>query len=835
MKAVIMAGGEGTRLRPLTSMRPKPMVPIVNQPVMEHILGLVKHYGMTEIVATLQFMPQVIEEYFRDGEEWGVDISYALEETPLGTAGSVKNAEEALDDTFLVISGDALTDINLRQVIDYHATHDGPVTICLKRVDDPLEFGVVITREDGRIERFLEKPTWGQVFSDTINTGIYVIDREVLDHIPSKKQYDFSAELFPKLMDEGYPLYGYVADGYWCDVGSLGSYMQVHRDILDGKAMIYVPGIRARNDIWVGEDADIDESVLIAEKVVIGHNTKVKPGARLGSYTVIGDNCVIGNDAEVMRSVVWNDAFIGKQSAVRGAVVCRRADIRSRATVEIGAVVGDESMVGQGAVISNDVQIYPFKRIEPAATVTSSIIWESRGVRSLFSADGVRGLVSVDITPQLALRLAMAHGTTLPAGSHVVVSRDGSRAARMIKRAMVAGLNAAGVNVRDLRVASPAVTRFTARDTRSVGGVHIRTSAEDFQHVEIHFYDKAGMDLPAGSEKKVERLYFREEFRRSFFDEVGEIIYPPRALEYYTAGLVEALGGKLSTGKRMKVVADMGYGMASLVLPQVAAGWDMDLVSLNPFLDAERTYTTSEEKETSGEQLQRTIDVFQADLGVTIDVSAERVSLVSPAWGRLDGDTALHAVVDLWCRYDESDRAVAVSLSASDVVDRIAEEHGRRVIRCGRSRRALSACAQQEGVGLAGSQNGGFVFRDFLAGYDAVMTLGMVLKMLATDGRTLDEVVASLPPSHVVSHPVFCAYDQKGAVMRAVSEAVAGKRTELTEGIKVYEDGGWALVLPHADEPQVLLYAEGASEEEAEKLVRRYAGIVADVVRQGEP
>ncbi|MDH4140888.1 MAG: nucleotidyltransferase family protein, partial [Coriobacteriia bacterium] len=187
MQAVIMAGGEGTRLRPLTSLRPKPMVPIVNQPIMQHILGLVKHHGITDAVATLAFMPQVIEDYFGDGEEWSMSISYALEETPLGTAGSVKNAMPILaDETFIVISGDALTDINLAEVIHFHKEREAHVTIALKSVPDPLEFGVVITDDDGRIQRFLEKPSWGQVFSDTINTGIYVLEPEIFDHVPDK-------------------------------------------------------------------------------------------------------------------------------------------------------------------------------------------------------------------------------------------------------------------------------------------------------------------------------------------------------------------------------------------------------------------------------------------------------------------------------------------------------------------------------------------------------------------------------------------------------------------------------------------------------------------------
>jgi mannose-1-phosphate guanylyltransferase / phosphomannomutase len=252
-----MAGGEGTRLRPLTSLRPKPMVPIVNQPVMEHILGLVKHHGISDVVATLAFMPQVIEDYFGDGAEWGTNLSYALEETPLGTAGSVKNAETLLEGSpFIVISGDALTDIDLtsghrvpprerRSGHDRAQEHARPPRV---RCRDH--------RRDDRIERFLEKPSWGQVFSDTINTGIYVIEPEVLDHIPEREITISPRSSFPLLMEKGFPLYGCVVDGYWCDVGSFDSYMQAHRDVLDGKAMVFVPGVETRERVWIEQGAE---------------------------------------------------------------------------------------------------------------------------------------------------------------------------------------------------------------------------------------------------------------------------------------------------------------------------------------------------------------------------------------------------------------------------------------------------------------------------------------------------------------------------------------------------------------------------------------------------
>src|SRR6478609_9363143 len=237
-----MAGGEGTRLRPLTSNAPKPMMPLVNEPMMEHIVRLLKQHGFDEIVVTVAFMANNIRSYFGDGADFGVRMVYATEDTPLGTAGSVRNAMDELDERFLVISGDVLTDIDLGQLVAFHEEHQALATIGLVAVDNPLEFGIVITHEDGSIERFLEKPTWGQVFSDTINTGIFVLEPKIFDYIAPDRPVDFSSEVFPRLLEEGQPLYGAVAEGYWEDVGTLEAYLAAHKDMLDGKVAVNLSG-----------------------------------------------------------------------------------------------------------------------------------------------------------------------------------------------------------------------------------------------------------------------------------------------------------------------------------------------------------------------------------------------------------------------------------------------------------------------------------------------------------------------------------------------------------------------------------------------------------------
>ena len=271
MKAVVMAGGEGTRLRPLTSNQPKPMVPIVGKPCMEHILELLRAHGFEDVIVTVAFLPQAIRSYFGDGASLGLNIQYSVEESPLGTAGSVRLASDALDDTFLVISGDALCDIDLKKIVEQHQEKGAAVTIGLKSVENPLEFGIVVTDEDGKVERFLEKPSWGQVFSDTINTGIYVLEPEVLKHVPTDRPYDFAKELFPLLLEMGRPIYGYVCEGYWQDIGNLDQYRQANFDALDERVRLNVPGLKIRGDVWIGEGVEIDDVEGVEGPAFIGN------------------------------------------------------------------------------------------------------------------------------------------------------------------------------------------------------------------------------------------------------------------------------------------------------------------------------------------------------------------------------------------------------------------------------------------------------------------------------------------------------------------------------------------------------------------------------------
>ncbi|MBK5092291.1 MAG: mannose-1-phosphate guanyltransferase [Actinobacteria bacterium] len=822
IKAVVMAGGQGTRLRPMTSNQPKPMVQVANKPLMEHIVELLKRHDIEDVVVTLQFLPTLITSYFDDGSGWGVNLNYVTEESPLGTAGSVRNAHSFLDTQFLVVSGDAVTDVDLGAAVQFHRERDAMVTIVLKKVEDPLEFGLVITDKEGKIVKFLEKPGWGEVFSDTINTGIYIIEPEVLNFVPDDQPYDFSRDLFPQLLEDGVPLYGYVADGYWCDVGNIDQYLSVHRDILDGLVDIKVPGHRMENNVWLGDGVGIDDSVQIRGPVLIGNHVKIEPGSNIREYSVIGNNVVIKRENFIHRVVIMDNSYIGPSCHVRGSVVGRNCDIKSGVRIEEGAVLGDDCLVGDNAMINQGVLVFPFKTVDARATVSTSIIWESRGMRSLFGKRGVSGLVNVDITPEKAVRLGMAYASTIPLNSQVVTSRDGTRSARIIKRAFMTGINSAGVHIRDLEVSALPVNRFTVANHWGAGGVDFRTSERDPQWLDITFFDEEGRDLDQNARRNMERIFTRNDFRRAFLDELGEIYYPARAVEAYTRAIEEKLDLPLIQEKRFKVVFDYGYGAASLILPELLGKLGCEVLSLNAFTDEKRLLTSRPPREEALKRLAEVVASFNADMGLLFDNGAERIAVVDEGKEVIAGSDLLAVMTDLVTKTRPTGK-VAIPVNQPAFIEEIATNRGLEIMRTRVDRSSLMAAAQQEGMVFAGGGDGGFIFPDFMPVYDAMMTFARMLEMLAATGETLAQLKRDLPAYYLMRREVVTSWEAKGAVMRQLLETHEDDGIDSTDGMKIsWEKYRWVLILPDQEEPVLHLYAEGRDEEDCRGILDRY-------------
>lgn len=834
MNAVIMAGGFGTRLRPLTHNIPKPMIPMANKPMMEHIVDLLCEHGITDLVALLHFQPEIIESHFGDGAEFGVRMTYVGAAEDYGTAGAVKNAEAHLEGTFLVISGDLLTDFDLRAALQFHRERGADLTILLTRVENPLQYGVVITEADGRISRFLEKPTWSEVFSDTVNTGIYLLQPSVLDLIPPRREFDFSKDLFPLMMREGKRLFGHVAAGYWRDVGDLLEYRLAHQDILAGTIKVKIPGRKVEGldrEIWLGSGTRVDFTAGLRGPVLVGKNTRVEANARI-TNSVIGDNCIIEEGAVIADSILWNNVYIGRGAILKENVVGRGSEIKARARLFEGALISDACRIGEGSVVKADVKVWPQKVVEDGATLSTSLVWGERWSRSLFGAYGVTGLGNIELSPEFTAKLGAAFGATLREHAVVRTSRDPHRTSRIINRAMICGLLSAGVDVHDLRVAPIPVVRYQMGVHGAVAGVHVRKSPYDPELIDIKFFDERGMDISANREKGIERLFFREDFRRAKIEGTGVLSFPEYDVEYYQEGILGFINREAIRARAPKVVIDYSCGSSATIFPAILGKLGCEIIALNAYMDESKITKTSEEFQRSLKQLCEIVRILGADVGIMLDTGAEKLFLVDDKGDLLSDELAL-AVVALLVARTDSPGTIGVPITASAVLEELVAPHGFQVKRTKIAPRALMEAAAQEGVVFVGDAFGGFIFPRFQPAFDGMLATLKILEMLALSDLTLHEAIRYVPKRVTTREQIPCPWEMKGTLMRTLIEATKNDEVELVDGVKIHLGSDWAAIYPDHDKPAFHILVEAATRARAEEIASTYRDRVKEWLARG--
>ena len=376
-----MCGGEGTRLRPLTFERPKPSIPILNKPSVVHLIEHLANEGFNDIVITLGYMAEKIEEQLGDGRIYGVHINYVYEDEKLGTAGGVKNAEKYLKgEPFIVLGGDHVLNLNLRELYRFHERMNAKVTIALLSIDDPSEFGIADMDVNNRIHRFLEKPGPGEIFSNLASTGIYMCDPDILDMIPEKQAYDFARDLFPKLLKNGEKINGVLARGNWTDVGSPAAYRQAQRWMLAGMPGTIIEGrfttkdARINGPLHLSHNVSVGSNSAIVGPIIIGENTVIGDNVLIGPYTTIGSNCTIDDDSRILSSYIFNDVTIGKNTNVSGSIIDNRTTVGNNCSLENGTVIGPDVVVGSGATIHSNVKIWPKQTIKEGVSVKENIV-----------------------------------------------------------------------------------------------------------------------------------------------------------------------------------------------------------------------------------------------------------------------------------------------------------------------------------------------------------------------------------------------------------------------------------------------------------------------------
>jgi mannose-1-phosphate guanylyltransferase/phosphomannomutase len=828
MKAVIMAGGQGSRLRPLTEGVPKPMVPILGRPMMAYILEAVRAAGITDILVTLHYRPNLIQDYFGDGGDWGVNLEYAIEEHPLGTAGSVKNGEHFLDEPFLIISGDALMDYDLKALTELHTESQALVTFCLARVQDPSEFGIVVTDSDCRVQRFQEKPAPSEVFTDTVNTGIYVMDPRVLGEIPADTEFDFSHDLFPALLERGERLMGHVARGYWSDIGNVDQLEQATWDLLEGLVNLPIPGEAIREQIHVEGSAHIEEGCSLQGPAWIGRDAILRSGAVVGPYAVVGRHSEVDSGARLRRSILLDSCYVGEHAEVRGAFCGNRVLLEQEVEIEAGAVIGDDVHLGRGVSIEAEVRVWPHLEVEADTLIDQNVVWESVGRPALFSEYGVAGLANLRLTPETAARIGKAFGAYLGRDQQVVVGHGSHPFSHVLEKAFVSGLLSVGIRVEPLGVSSHAISRFAvSRNIEFEGGAFVRQGPEHAQVAVIELYDRNGHPLPRKARRKVEATYRRADFPKVDADHVGRLLSTGDHEARYVSELMSELDRDALRAMEPKLAVLSRNRWSTRVLDIL-----LDEIQTEAVTVSGETGPPGRDTEDPGQRLREIYALGGEHRRIGLYLSADARSMwLLDEYGHLYQPSDVNHLLVLAYLNDgpgtDRDNHVFLPPQTPDRIREQATAKGWQV----RERRLGLAETIAESRGPRPYR--WLDFEHFYLGMAAVPAFFRLLDFLARHRMDLADLAGQLADSHTGAIDVDCPWRDMGWVMRHLTEEHAENLEAVADGVKVrHPEGGWTYVVPASGEPVLRVYVEAANAAQVRERLEHTRRSLVRMIRE---
>ena len=809
MQAVVMAGGFGTRLRPLTANIPKPMTPLLDKPIIEHIIELLKKHNITDLILILYHQAEVIKDYFRDGKKFGVKIQYVKPDADYGTAGAVYCGYELINGKFIIISGDVVTDFDLSHAVTFHEKKNSAATLVLTRAKNPLQFGIVLTDKDGKITKFFEKPSWSEVFSDTINTGIYVLEKETLALVPkargAKSDCDFSKDLFPYMLKHKMQLYGSIEAGYWRDVGSLEDYINTNLEALKGKVDLNMEARSSKNNCLIAKTAKVSKSAKIIN-------------------SVIGKRCVIGPNAVVKDSVLWNNVSLEEGVRINYDVLCSSVKVKANSRINENCFIGDNVTIGNNTVVKKDVKIWPSKSVDSNSIVTKNLIWEERWKDTLFTDSRITGLSNIEITPEFSAKLGMAFGVFAGLGSNVLISRDIDNVSLMIKGAITSGLLSAGVTVYDFQTMPIPILRQELSKGKGTGGIFVRKSPFDSSKCDVIFFDSNGKDLSSSKTKSIERLVISNDARPIPFDKIGNITFPERTYESYKEHFLANLDKDIINKQRFKIAINFSHGITSTILPNILGEFNIELVTLDSHLDAQKQARSPEEFKTALQQLSYVVTSLKYDAGFLIDAGGEKIYLVDDSGKILSYDRFLSVVVYMYLTLFPKTKKIAVPIQASSEIDIVAKKYYTDIVRVKDSHFAIMNATDDPDVELAGGTKGGVIFPEFLFATDGMFTIMKILELAAKSHKKLSEIERRAPRLYMAKNNIFCTKDQKGKIMRKLVEESEGKKRQLIDGIKIFFDvNKWVLCIPDSERELFHVNAEARTQKAADELVREYS------------
>lgn len=823
--AVVMAGGFGTRLKPLTASIPKPMVPVGNRPLMEYVVELLARHNFTRILVLLYFQPEAITEHFGDGASFGVHLEYLRPDADYGTAGSVRYALPRLADRFLVISADILTDIDLTAAVNFHRDSQAEATMVLTRRENPLPFGIVVTDPTGRALRFLEKPAWGEVFSDTINTGIYVLEKPILEPWPVAQFTDFGKHVFPESLNSGRRLYGYVSSGYWRDVGNVTDYALANHDLLEQKVNVRWPQTErahGKSRLILAPDCAIADDATFEGTVFLGDRVSVGSGAHIAD-SVIGAGTVVGGGARIRRSVLWSAVTVGAESTLDETIIQTGVRLGDNVTLMERTIVSEMCRIGAGATVKANCRIWPRKRVEDGATVASSVVWGEQYNRELFTDAKVSGLTNREITPEFAARLGAAFASLFDPHGVVVLARDRTVAGRTVGEALKSGIASAGVSIRDLRDTIVPIVRFELKQGGGRAGVYIRSSPDLPESTDVIFFDQEGFDFPAGTAQSVERLFFSEDFRRVDPSDIGSISYPEGVVTRYRQDFMYQADVESIRARGFRIVVDYAGGQAGTILPPILAEIGVEAMSLN----VSPVNRDSGGGRQNHSAVSRVTRAMEYDLGVSINAPGEKIVAVDRSGTVLSSQQLLLVMAGLFWRIHPG-ATIAVPVAATRQVDNLAARVGGKVARVKNDHLAMMRAATSESVDFVCGTRGGFILPPWQRGTDAMASLFCLLEFLAVSGTDLAQLIKESQPGAMVEARISCPWNLKGKLMRRVLDYTNDQSRQLVDGVRLISEEASVWMAPGRRTAHFLLLVESGTLERSQALVEEWTSRLSE-------
>ena len=807
-----MAGGKGTRLRPLTCGIPKPMVPLFDKPVMEYTLDLLKDHGFYEVGITLSYLPQVIIDHFGEGKDYDLNIRYFIEKTALGTGGSVRNADDYLDGTFVVISGDSMTDIDLDKVVVFHKKRKSKATIVLKKVPIPIEYGVVITMPDGRISRFLEKPGWGEVFSDTVNTGIYILEPEVLNYYAVGQVFDFSKDLFPRLLKDEIPMYGYIMEDYWCDIGDLASYRKTHFDILEGKVRIKLSGDEINKGIWMNSGVLISRSAKLIPPLYIGNGAIIEDDAYIDSYSVISNNCRIGHRSKIKRSIIWKNTQIGDDSNLSGTVLCSNSAVKNGVSIFENTVIGEKTVIQDNSIIKPDIKIWPEKKVYENTIVAQNIVWGTRVSKNIFGTKGVSGIINMEITPEFCSRLGSAYGLALGSHKTMIVSSDNGSQSEIVKNSFISGVSSVGGHCIKLNKSTVPMTRFGIVYHKASGGIHVYTEKNKPFKTFIEFFNGKGINIDRNTERNIENLFNSGDFERCKIEDIKFQTEVENFNEIYIKhgiGIIPDIDAIRRKNFNLLFTSN-SEGIATIA---------------NAYLKHLGCNISSILGNTDINSFSRDLLNIKADMGIIISENGENIVLVDEKGKVIDSEKYL-LLSELIAIKGYGLKEYVIPYTFPSVADKIADKHEAVTVRTSSNISSIISKIYE-------LSNDSQIFPiQYILNFDAIWALGLIMHYLVKENIDLSKILTEIPIFHFTKNEIPCDWEDKGSIIRQMANDKIKKEQDMHEGVRIIDRRGWAIVLPDNEKPQFNIYTEGFSEEMAKELSAELIDKISELLKK---